>query len=151
MLSSFEPLPHRLERVAEFRGVTFYNDSKATNPAAALPALGAFDAGTIHLIVGGKDKGGDWPALVEMARARARGVYVIGIDPAPVARRFSDSCAVTTCGDLEDAVATAFAAAEPGDVVLLSPGCASFDQFDSFEHRGEVFRRAVRALGESHA
>ncbi len=151
VLSSFEPLPHRLEHVAEIRGVAFYNDSKATNPAATLPALGAFEAGTIHLIVGGKDKGGDWDSLIEHVGGRARAVYVIGSDPAPLARRFAGACKTTECGDLESAVATALEAAESGDVVLLSPGCASFDQFESFEHRGETFRRAVRALGDSHA
>ena len=124
---------------------------KRLHPAATLPALGAFAAGTIHLIVGGKDKGGDWDALVDAVRARARRVLVIGEDPAPMVRRFTGVCDVLECGTLDSAVRTAHGNAEAGDVVLLSPGCASFDQFDNFEQRGEAFRRAVQALGESHA
>ncbi len=151
VLSSFESLPHRLERVGDISGVTFYNDSKATNPAAALPALAAFEAGKIHLIVGGKDKGGDWNALVAAARERTRRVLVIGAETAPLARRFAGSCEVLECGTLEQAVAAALSGADAGDVVLLSPACASFDQFDNFEHRGETFRRAVGLLGDRHA
>jgi len=151
VLSSFEALAHRLERVGMIRDVSFYNDSKATNPAATLPALGVFDAGTIHLIVGGKDKGGDWDALVDAARTQARRVLVIGADPAPILTRFQGACDVLDCGTLDRAVEKALDDANAGDVVLLSPACASFDQFDDFEHRGEVFRQAVRALGESHA
>jgi UDP-N-acetylmuramoylalanine--D-glutamate ligase len=151
VLSSFEPLAHRLERVGTIREVAFYNDSKATNPAATLPALDAFAAGTIHLIVGGKDKGGDWDALVDAVRERVRSVLVIGADPAPMMRRFADAGELLECGTLERAVETAFANAAAGDVILLSPACASFDQFDDFEQRGETFRRAVGALGERHA
>ena len=151
VLSSFQALPHRLERVGEIRDVTFYNDSKATNPAATLPALGVFEAGTIHLIVGGTDKGGDWDALIDAVRACVRRVLVIGADPAPMMRRFEGACEVLECGTLEAAVETALASADGGDVVLLSPACASFDQFDNFEQRGDAFGQAVRALGERHA
>jgi len=151
VLSSFQPLAHRLERIGEIRNVTFYNDSKATNAAATLPALGVFEAGTIHLIVGGKDKGGDWDALVDAARAQVRSVLVIGADPGPMAQRFAGACDVVECGTLEYAIEAALANAVPGDVVLLSPACASFDQFDDFEHRGDVFRESVRALGGRHA
>ena len=151
VLSSFQPLAHRLERVGEIRNVAFYNDSKATNPAATLPALDAFEAGTIHLIVGGKDKGGDWDALVDAVRVRARRVLVIGADPKPLVRRFAGACDVLECGTLERAARVALRDAKAGDVVLLSPACASFDQFDSFEQRGETFREAVRALADSHA
>jgi UDP-N-acetylmuramoylalanine--D-glutamate ligase len=150
-LRSFEALAHRLERVGLIRDVSFYNDSKATNPAATLPALGVFDSGTIHLIVGGKDKGGDWDALVEAARTQVRRVLVIGTDPAPILRRFESACDVLECGTLDRAVEAALGGAVAGDVILLSPACASFDQFNDFEHRGDVFRETVRALGESHA
>jgi UDP-N-acetylmuramoylalanine--D-glutamate ligase len=151
VLSSFQPLAHRLERVGEIRDVAFYNDSKATNPAATLPALDAFEAATIHLIVGGKDKGGDWDPLVAAVRARVRRVLVIGADPAPMMQRFEGACEVLECGTLDRAAKLALAGADGGDVVLLSPACASFDQFDNFEHRGEAFRQIVRALGERHA
>ena len=151
VLSSFESLAHRLERVGTIRGVAFYNDSKATNPAATLPALDSFASGTIHLIVGGRDKGGDWGALVDAARERVRSVLVIGAETASMLRRFSDVGEILECGTLERAVETALANAAAGDVVLLSPACASFDQFDGFEQRGEAFRQAVRALGERHA
>ena len=150
-LRAFEPLAHRLEHVGDVRGVQFYNDSKATNPAATLPALDAFSPGTIHLIVGGKDKGGDWRTLVEAAGERARRVLVIGAVTDTMARRFAGACEVVECGSLERAVEAGFSGAKPGDVVLLSPACASFDQFDSFEHRGEVFRQAACSLGGRHA
>ena len=150
-LRTFQPLAHRLECVDEIDGVRFYNDSKATNPAATMPALDAFDAGTIHLIVGGKDKGGDWDTLVAATRDRARRVLVIGAETTAMMRRFEGACDVLDCGTLEAAVEAGAAGAVSGDVVLLSPACASFDQFDSFEHRGRVFRDAVRALGERHA
>jgi len=114
-------------------------------------ALDAFKAGTIHLIVGGKDKGGDWDALVHAVRTRARRVLVIGADPAPMMRRFEGACEVLECGTLDRAAKTALAGADGGDVVLLSPACASFDQFDDFEQRGETFRQVVRALGKRYA
>ncbi len=151
VLSSFESLAHRLERVGKIRDVTFYNDSKATNPAATLSALEAFAVGTIHLIVGGKDKGGDWGALIDAVCERVRSVLVIGANPAPMMRRFAGAGEVLECGTLERATETALANADAGDVVLLSPACASFDQFDDFEQRGEAFRQAVRTLGEWHA
>jgi len=150
-VSSFQPLAHRLEYVGEIRGVGFYNDSKATNPAATLPALKAFGNGAIHLILGGKDKGGDWDELVQAVRSRVRRVLVVGADPAPMMRRFEGVVETVRCGTIEQAVATGLAGAGSGDVVLLSPACASFDQFGSFEQRGEVFRRAVQACGGRHA
>ena len=150
-LRTFEPLAHRLEHVGTLDGVAYYDDSKATNPAATLPALDAFTAGTIHLIVGGKDKGGDWDTLVAATRARVRRILIIGAETGPLVERFEGACDVLDCGTLEAAVEAGHGGARPGDVVLLSPACASFDQFDSFEHRGRVFREAVLALGERHA
>jgi len=150
-LRTFEPLAHRLEGVGEVNGVRFYNDSKATNPAATLSALQAFATGTIHLIVGGKDKGGDWDTLIAVVRERARRVLVIGADTEPMMKRFEGVCDAVACGTLEAAVEEGYAEAARGDVVLLSPACASFDQFDNFEHRGRSFREAVRVLGERHA
>jgi UDP-N-acetylmuramoylalanine--D-glutamate ligase len=151
VLGSFRPLAHRLERVGEIHGVVFYDDSKATNPAAALPALESFESGTIHLIVGGKDKGGDWDALIDAVRLRVRRVLVIGAETASMMQRFEDVAETLQCGTIERAVECGLAGADAGDVVLLSPACASFDQFESFEQRGNAFRQAVLALGEHHA
>ena len=109
------------------------------------------DAWKLIQYLGGRDKGGDWGALVDAARERVRSVLVIGAETASMLRRFSDVGEILECGTLERAVETALANAAAGDVVLLSPACASFDQFDGFEQRGEAFRQAVRALGERHA
>jgi len=145
-LMSFHGLPHRLQRVATLRGVTFYNDSKATNPAAAARALGAFGPGTVQLILGGRDKGADWAELQPLVRRHARRVLLVGEAAAELRRRFAEDAPVVDCGTVAEAVAAAFAGAETGDVVLLAPGCASFDQYSDFEERGEDFRRAVEAL-----
>lgn len=150
-IRSFRPLAHRLEHVGDIRGVAFYNDSKATNPAATLPALKAFEGAAIHLILGGKDKGGDWDSLIRAVRSRVRRVLVIGANPDAMMRRFEGLVDTLECGTLERAVECGLAGAGAGDVVLLSPACASFDQFENFEQRGEIFRRSVRACGGSHA
>ena len=146
-LRRFEGVPHRLELVGEVRGVRFVNDSKATNPEAAERALSAYPPG-IRLILGGSKKRSSYSSLAR--EASARGVakaYLIGDAADEIAEalaragvRFADS------GTLEQAVADAFADAEPGEVVLLSPACASYDQFRDFEERGERFRDLVAAL-----
>jgi UDP-N-acetylmuramoylalanine--D-glutamate ligase len=146
-LSTFEGVPHRLELVREVGGVRFVNDSKATNPEAAERALSAYPPG-IRLILGGSRKRSDYEGLAR--EAAARGVakaYLIGEAADEIAEalahagvRFADS------GTLEQAVAEAFADAEAGEVVLLSPACASYDQFRDFEERGERFREVVEAL-----
>ncbi|WP_137899179.1 UDP-N-acetylmuramoyl-L-alanine--D-glutamate ligase [Sphingomonas sp. 2SG] len=143
-LASFTGLPHRMETVAIRDGVTFVDDSKATNPESAAPALGAF--GRIHWIVGGKRKGDDLDACAPYFD-RVAAAYTIG-EAGPL---FADLLAdripsVTHSGDLATAVAQAAAAARSGDTVLLSPACASFDQFRDYEERGAAFRAAVEAL-----
>ncbi|NYD90666.1 UDP-N-acetylmuramoyl-L-alanine--D-glutamate ligase [Sphingomonas melonis] len=143
-LASFTGLPHRMETVAVRHGVTFVDDSKATNPESTAPALGAF--GRIHWIVGGKRKGDDLDACAPYFDHVAA-AYTIG-EAGPL---FADLLngrvpAVTHSGDLATAVAQAAAAAGPGDTVLLSPACASFDQFRDYEERGAAFRAAVEAL-----
>jgi len=143
-LASFTGLPHRMETVAVRDGVTFVDDSKATNPESAAPALGAF--GRIHWIVGGKRKGDDLDACAPYFD-RVAAAYTIG-EAGPL---FADLLAdripsVTHSGDLATAVAQAAAAAQPGETVLLSPACASFDQFRDYEERGAAFRTAVEAL-----
>ena len=143
-LRTFGGVPHRLEDVAEARGVIWINDSKATNVASARVGIEAF-AGGVHLIAGGSLKGGGFEDLRDAVAARCKAVYLIG----EASDRLAEDLAPTgvpleRCGDLERAVAAAGAAAEPGDVVLLSPACASFDQYEDFEARGAHFRELAQ-------
>jgi UDP-N-acetylmuramoylalanine--D-glutamate ligase len=141
---TFAPLHHRLETVAEIDGVVYVDDSKATNPGAVIAAMRAFEC-PIVLIAGGKSKGTDFAELGRVLSSNAKGVVLIGEaadDIAAVVKR----ARVERAGSMTEAVAAARAIAESGDVVLLSPGCASFDMFRSAEHRGESFVEAVRAL-----
>jgi UDP-N-acetylmuramoylalanine--D-glutamate ligase len=136
-LRTFAGVEHRLEEVATHDGVLFVNDSKATNVASTLVALASFGDDTpVHLILGGKGKGQSFAAL----RGSAHRIYLIGED----AERIGSEAGGEHCGDLETAVSRARAAARAGDVVLLSPACASFDQFEDFEARGRAFRALVR-------
>ena len=145
-LKTFPGVPHRLEEVAGEGGVTWVNDSKATNVDAALTALGSFDGG-VHLILGGQGKGQDFTPLRDAVRARCRAVYLIGEDAPQIraALAAGGGPELVEAGTLEGAVAAARAAARPGETVLLSPACASFDQFRDFEARGDRFRELVRA------
>jgi UDP-N-acetylmuramoylalanine--D-glutamate ligase len=136
-LRTFGGVEHRLEEVATIAGVLFVNDSKATNVASTLVALASFRA-PVHLILGGVGKGQDFGAL----RGRAHRVYLIG----DAAEQLEREVGGERCGELETALARARAAAVPGDVVLLSPACASFDQFADFEARGRAFKDLVAAL-----
>jgi len=147
-LRSFPGVPHRLEPVGEVGGVRFVNDSKATNTAAARRALTAFDA-PLHLILGGSEKGELFSGLAgAVAEADVAAVYLIG-ETAPALADALGAAGVPYrhCGTLGAAVSEADRAARPGEVVLLSPACASFDQFANFEERGEAFRALVRRLG----
>ncbi len=146
-LESFQGLPHRLERVREKGGVTWYNDSKGTNIAATLGSLGGFADGSVHLILGGQFKGGDLEPLVQRVAAKAVRVYLIGEAAPTFARALGDSVPSEHAGTLDRAVASAEANAETGQVVLLSPACASFDQFTNFAERGRVFKQMVHQLG----
>ena len=138
-LATFAGVVHRLEEVARRDGVLYVNDSKATNVASTLVALASF-AAPVHLILGGQGKGQDFAPLREVVAERCAGAYLIGED----AQRIGEAIATgTPSGDLERAVAAARGAAAPGEVVLLSPACASFDQFADFEARGEAFRALV--------
>jgi UDP-N-acetylmuramoylalanine--D-glutamate ligase len=148
-LRSFPGVAHRLEEVARKGGVLYVNDSKATNVASALVALDAFaDAsGHVHLILGGQGKGQDFSALRGPVHRSCRVVYLIGEDAPSIATALADAnVPVRECGELERALVAATAAARSGEVVLLSPACASFDQFAGFEARGERFRELVAAL-----
>jgi UDP-N-acetylmuramoylalanine--D-glutamate ligase len=145
-LATFAGVAHRLEEVAEVGGVLYVNDSKATNVASALVALRCFEPGTIHLILGGQGKDQDFAPLREEAAARARAVYLIGED-APSIERALGGLEPLRCGTLARAVDAARAAARRGEVVLLSPACASYDQFRDFEARGDEFRRLATLAG----
>jgi len=139
-LASFPGVPHRLEEVATRDGVLYVNDSKATNPASAVVGIRAFGGG-VHLILGGSLKGGDFRSLRGAVSERCRACYLIGQAAEQLARDLERTVPLRPCGDLETAVAAASDAARPGEVILLSPACASYDQYDDFEQRGEHFRR----------
>ena len=140
-LRSFPGVPHRLEPVGEVNGVRYVNDSKATNVAAALRALAAYEDEPVHLILGGSRKGEDFTPLARALGANVKSVHLIGETASELAAAIPQAH-----GDGDLAAAVAHIEAEPGDVVLLSPACASYDQYANFEERGEEFRRLVQNL-----
>ena len=140
----FKAVEHRLEHVATIGGVAYYNDSKATNVDATIKALESFPSG-IHLILGGKDKGSDYTLLNPMLKARAKKVYTIGAAAEKIESQIAGA-PVVRAHTLDKAVQLAAADAISGDVIVLAPACASFDQFDSYEHRGRVFKQLVHQL-----
>lgn len=142
---NFKAVAHRLELVRERAGVQFFNDSKATNVDAAIKALESF-AGGVHLILGGKDKNSDYRVLEPLVRTRVAVVYTIGSAAEKIREALGGVGKMVEAETLDRAVQAAAAAARPGEVVLLAPACASFDQFESYEHRGRVFRQLVEAL-----
>jgi len=150
-VKDFNPVEHRLEFVEEIEGVRFYNDSKATSVDATLKALEAFanDAGKLVLILGGKGKKAPYAPLEPLVRAKVRKLVLIGEDADTIARELGESAPFERAADMKDAVARSFAAAERGDVVLLAPACASFDMFESFEHRGRIFKDQVGFLAKA--
>lgn len=145
----FTGVEHRLEFVASVRGVSFYNDSKATSVDAAAKALSTFDRG-VHLILGGKDKGAPYAPLKTLMEGRVKFVYLIGSAAEKIAGELGGSNLVMA-GDLKTAVRMAFARAITGDVVLLSPACSSYDQFEDFEARGRMFKETVQHLDKAAA
>jgi UDP-N-acetylmuramoylalanine--D-glutamate ligase len=144
-VANFRAVEHRLEFVATCNGVEYYNDSKATNVDASAKAIAAFGSG-IHLILGGKDKNSNYADLTNLLRARVRAVYTIGSAAAKIESHIRGVVPIVSCETLEKAVKTAAQAAHPGQVVLLSPACSSFDQFENYEHRGRVFKELVVEL-----
>jgi len=142
---TFRAVEHRLEFVRNVGGVDFYNDSKATNVDAALKALDAF-AGGLWVILGGKDKGSDYSVLRSPLAQKARAVMLIGAAAAKIREQIQGAALLVDSQTLDAAVRSAYEAAKPGDTVLLAPACASFDQFDNYEHRGRVFKRLVAEL-----
>ena len=141
----FAGVEHRLEFVAEIGGVRYYNDSKATNVDAALKALDAFP-GRILIVLGGKDKGSDYTLLQRPLREKAVLALLIGAAAEKIEEHITGSVAIERAGTIERAVELASHASRPGDVVLLAPACASFDQFQNYEHRGRVFKELVHQL-----
>jgi UDP-N-acetylmuramoylalanine--D-glutamate ligase len=144
-VASFTALPHRLTEVSEIAGVRYIDDSKATNPGSVIAALRTFDDGHIVLIAGGKAKGTDFAEFGKAVSSRTRAVVLIGAaadEMASVIRRAK----VVRADSMQNAVEAAAELAKPGDVVLLSPGCASFDMFVSAEARGDAFVEAVKRL-----
>jgi UDP-N-acetylmuramoylalanine--D-glutamate ligase len=142
---TFPGVEHRLEYVAEIRGVAFYNDSKATNVDATLKAIDAFP-GSLFVILGGTDKGSPYTPLREPLRAKAKLALVIGAAADKIRHELDGAVAIERAGTLDRAVTIAFERATPGDTVLLAPACSSFDQFDNFEHRGRAFKEIVARL-----
>jgi UDP-N-acetylmuramoylalanine--D-glutamate ligase len=142
---AFKAVDHRLQHIATIHGVEYYNDSKATNVDATIKALESFMGG-IHLILGGKDKGSDYSILLSLLRERAKHVYTIGTAAEKIESQLNQTVPLTHSETLDNAVKIAAKNAVSGDVVLLAPACASFDQFQSYEHRGKVFRGLVEQL-----
>jgi UDP-N-acetylmuramoylalanine--D-glutamate ligase len=143
-LASFAGVAHRMEEVARRDGVLYVNDSKATNVASAVVALASFPPGTVHAILGGRGKGSDYRPLARAVAESARAAYLVGEAAHEIRSALDeDTTTIVDAGDLAAAVEAARAAARPGDVVLLSPACASYDQYRSFEERGDHFRALV--------
>lgn len=142
---NFQAVEHRLEYVATIGGVEYYNDSKATNVDATMKALQSFPA-NIHLILGGKDKDSDYTLLNNLLRERVKSVYTIGAAAEKIQSHIKGTTQIVASGTIESAVKQASSTAQPGDIVLLAPACASFDQFQNYEHRGRVFKDMVRQL-----
>ena len=149
-LRDFPPIPHRLEPCGEIRGVRFVNDSKATNLDSLEKALRSFEA-PVLLIAGGRDKGAPWETLAPLVRERVRSLLLLGEAAGRIEQAYGREVACRRCGSLEEAVRAGLDAARPGEVVLLSPGCASFDMFRDYEDRGDRFREAVAALASAQA
>jgi UDP-N-acetylmuramoylalanine--D-glutamate ligase len=142
---TFRAVEHRLEFVREWNGVAFYNDSKATNVDATLKAINAF-AGGLWIVLGGKDKDSDYTVLREPLREKARAALLIGAAAGKIESQLSGAVPLIHAGDLKTAIGIASRKASPGDTVVLAPACASFDQFDNYEHRGRVFKEIVNSL-----
>ncbi|HWM93350.1 MAG TPA: UDP-N-acetylmuramoyl-L-alanine--D-glutamate ligase [Thermoanaerobaculia bacterium] len=148
-LAGFKGLPHRMERVGEKGGVVWYNDSKGTNPAATAKSLEGFTDGTVHLILGGRNKGADLSLLAPIVRQKVRRAYLIGESAGDFEKALAGTIPLERSETMERAVQSAAREATAGEAVVLSPACASFDQFRNFVHRGEVFQALVRkSIGE---
>ncbi|MRR13363.1 hypothetical protein EG835_13125 [bacterium] len=144
-LGSFTGLAHRIELAGEKGGVAFYNDSKGTNVSAVVRALEAFEA-PVLLLLGGRDKKGDFETLEPLIRRHVKEMILFGEARDRIGEKIGGIVKTVTAATMRDAVHAAYDDAAPGDVVLLSPGCASFDEFRSYAHRGDVFNETVHGL-----
>jgi UDP-N-acetylmuramoylalanine--D-glutamate ligase len=151
VLAGFRGLPHRMVLVAETGGVRFYDDSKGTNVGAVVTALEGLAEPKAVLIAGGRDKGGSYAPLVDALRGKGRAVVVIGEASEAIASAVGGAVFVHRAKGLDDAVRAAATLAQPGDAVLLSPACSSYDMFRDYKHRGEEFVRVVRTLVQEKA
>jgi UDP-N-acetylmuramoylalanine--D-glutamate ligase len=145
VISEFRGVEHRIEYVASVRGVAFFNDSKATNVDSAVKAVASFDRNVI-LILGGRDKGASYAPLMKAMEGKVKHILLIGEASDEISAAVGNKFPVTKVSSLEEAVQQGAALGAPGDVVLLSPACASFDMFDNYEHRGRVFKQSVQEL-----
>ena len=145
-LRTFAGVEHRLEEVGRYGGVLYVDDSKATNVASAVVGIRSFPGG-VHVILGGRGKDEDYAPLAAPVRERCRAAYLVGEEGPRIGATLAGAAPTRECGDLEHAVAAARAAARPGEVILLSPACASYDQYGSFGERGEHFKALARAGG----
>ena len=146
-LKNYRHLPHRVEYVADINGISFYNDSKATNTDAVIRALACFDR-PVTLILGGREKGTDFSQLVHAIKKQVKTIMAIGEAKAHIKQTFKGLCPVIEARDMADAVNRAFEEAGPGEVILLSPACASFDIYKSYNHRGDDFKSLVAQIGK---
>jgi len=142
-VTDFRALPHRMEPAGMVGGIRAVNDSKATNVDATRKALSGMAPASVLLIIGGLGKGGDFALLRDEVSAKVKGLFLIGEDARLIAGAMDPALPAHFCEDMDQAVAQALKTGSEGDVLLLSPACASFDMFDSFEHRGQVFKEAV--------
>ncbi len=149
-VTRFTGVEHRLEMVAEYQGVRFYNDSKATNVDATIKALEAFDSGLV-LILGGRDKGSDYTAIRPLLERRVKAIILLGEASDKIRGQLKGSVPMHQANSMTEAVHIGFQLAQRGDKVLLAPACASVDMFQNFEHRGKVFKEAVRELSEARS
>jgi UDP-N-acetylmuramoylalanine--D-glutamate ligase len=145
VIGEFRGVEHRIEYVATVRGVSFFNDSKATNVDSAIKAVESFDRNLI-LILGGRDKGASYDPLIDAMSGKVKHILLIGEASDKIAAAVNNKFPLTRMSSLEDAVQRGASMGEPGDVVLLSPACASFDMFENYEHRGRVFKNSVQEL-----
>jgi UDP-N-acetylmuramoylalanine--D-glutamate ligase len=146
VLSTFDGLPHRMALVAEHRGVRYYDDSKGTNVGASVTAVRGVVEPRVVLVCGGRDKGGSYGPLVEALRDKGRAAVVIGEASELICKAIGDAVPVRAAASMKEAVEAAAELARPGDAVLLSPACSSFDMFKDYKHRGDAFVDAVREL-----
>lgn len=145
-LEKYQPLSHRMEFVREIAGVTYYNDSKATNTGAVINALSSFQNKSVLLIAGGSEKGEDYTVLREIVKKKVKQLILIGETAESIGKAVTGCAPVFCAKSLDEALEMAKNMSQAGDVVLLSPACASFDMFDSYVHRGEMFIQKVNQL-----